>query len=158
MINTTWQCKNFSNLSVEQLYELLKLRVDVFVVEQTCYYPDLDSDKNKLDRHPKTVHLLGYQKDELVAYLRILPRDESYQDKISIGRVAIAETARGKGLGNELMVEALRLCELNFPNESIKISAQQHLKSYYQQHGFEQVSEMYLEDGIPHIAMERAAD
>jgi ElaA protein len=158
MINTTWQCKNFFNLSVEQLYELLKLRVDVFVVEQTCYYPDLDSDKNKLDRHPKTIHLLGYQKDELVAYLRVLPKGESYQDKISIGRVAIAETARGKGLGNELMVEALRLCKLNFPNESIKISAQQHLKKYYQQHGFEQVSEMYLEDGIPHIGMQRAPD
>lgn len=158
MINITWQCKDFSNLSVEQLYELLKLRVDVFVVEQTCYYPDLDSDKNKLDRHPKTIHLLGYQKDELVAYLRVVPKGESYQDKISIGRVAIAETARGKGLGNELMVEALRLCKLNFPNESIKISAQQHLKSYYQQHGFEQVSEMYLEDGIPHIGMERASD
>jgi ElaA protein len=158
MINTTWQCKDFSNLSVEQLYELLKLRVDVFVVEQTCYYPDLDSDKNKLDRHPKTIHLLGYQKDELVAYLRVVPKGESYQDKISIGRVAIAETARGKGLGNELMVEALRQCKLNFPNEGIKISAQQHLKSYYQQHGFEQISEMYLEDGIPHIGMERASD
>ena len=158
MTNTTWQSKSFSNLSLEQLYDILKLRVDVFVVEQTCYYPDLDSDKNKLDRHPKTIHLLGYQKDELVAYLRVLPKGESYQGKISIGRVAIAETARGKGLGNELMVEALRLCKLDFPNEGIKISAQQHLKSYYQQHGFEQISEMYLEDGIPHIGMERASD
>ncbi len=157
MTNITWQSKNFSNLSLEQLYDILKLRVDVFVVEQACYYPDLDSDKDKLDRHPKTIHLLGYQDNNLVAYLRILPKGESYLNKISIGRVVIAESARGKGLGNELMIEALSICQQYFANEVIKISAQQHLKTYYQRHGFKQVSEMYLEDGIPHIGMERAA-
>jgi len=150
---TIWQSKTFTDLSLNQLYDLLKLRVDVFVVEQTCYYPDLDGDKDQLDRHPQTVHLLGYQEEQLVAYLRILPKGQSYPEHISIGRVATANYARGGGLGHELMSEALQLCQSAFPQENIKISAQQHLKQYYQKHGFSQVSEMYLEDGIPHIGM-----
>ncbi|MEY8197725.1 MAG: GNAT family N-acetyltransferase [Colwellia sp.] len=151
--NTIWQTKRFSELSLNQLYDVLKLRVDVFVVEQTCFYPDLDSDRNLLDRHPKTLHLLGYQSEQLVAYLRILPKGQSYLDYVSIGRVVIAPQVRGAGLGHELMTKGIRLCQQRFPNESIKISAQHHLKAYYQQHGFTQVSEMYLEDDIPHIAM-----
>jgi len=154
----TWQAKAFTELSLNQLYDVLKLRVDIFVVEQTCFYPDLDGDKEKLDRHSQTIHLLGYQGEQLVAYLRILPKGQSYPDNISIGRVVIAVNARGSGLGHELMKEALLLCQQHFPLEEIKISAQQHLKSYYQDHGFAQVSEMYLEDGIPHIAMIRAND
>jgi len=150
---TTWQTKHFNELSLNQLYDLLKLRVDVFVVEQTCYYPDLDSNKDQLDRHKDTLHLLGYQNDTLVSYLRILARGQSYDEYISIGRVAIAEQARGSGLGHELMTQALQLCQQYFPKQSIKISAQEHLLNYYQKHGFEQVSSMYLEDDIPHIAM-----
>jgi len=150
---TTWQTKHFTELTLEQLYDLLKLRVDVFVVEQTCYYPDLDSNKEQLDRHKDTLHLMCYQNDTLVAYLRILAKGQSYDDYISIGRVAIAEQARGTGLGHELMIQALNLCQQYFPNENIKISAQEHLIKYYQQHGFEQASEMYLEDDIPHVAM-----
>jgi len=150
---TTWQAKQFNQLSLDQLYDLLKLRIDVFVVEQTCYYPDLDSNKNQLDRDKETLHVLGYQDDTLVAYLRILALGQSYDDYISIGRVAIAEQARGSGLGHELMTEALNLCQQYFPKQDIKISAQEHLLSYYQNHGFEQVSKMYLEDDIPHIAM-----
>jgi len=157
-IKTTWQCKSFTELSLEQLYDALKLRIDVFVVEQTCFYPDLDSDKDKLDRHPQTLHLLGYQGEQLVAYLRILPKGQSYLEYISIGRVAIATQARGDGLGHELMTEALSLCQQHFPDENIKISAQEHLKFYYQRHGFTQVSAMYLEDGIPHIAMIKETD
>lgn len=152
---TTWQTKNFSELTLNQLYDVLKLRIDVFVVEQTCFYPDLDSNNNQLDRHSNTLHLLGYQAERLVAYLRILPKGQSYSDYVSIGRVVTASQARGAGLGHELMENGISLCEQNFPNESIKISAQQHLKAYYQQHGFTQVSEMYLEDDIPHIAMIR---
>lgn len=150
---TTWQVKPFNELSLNQLYDLLKLRIDVFVVEQTCYYPDLDSEPNQLDRHKDTIHLLGYQNDSLVAYLRILAKGQSYYNYISIGRVAIAQQARGTGLGHKLMQEALKLCQQNFPNQHIKISAQEHLTKYYQQHGFEQVSTMYLEDNIPHVAM-----
>jgi ElaA protein len=152
-IKTTWQVKHFNDLSLDQLYELLKLRIDVFVVEQTCYYPDLDSNKDQLDRNKETLHLLGYQGEHIVAYLRILAKGQSYEDYISIGRVAIAAEARGSGLGHELMREALTLCEQFFPCENIKISAQEHLVGYYQQHGFKQVSAMYLEDDIPHVSM-----
>jgi len=150
---TSWQAKHFNELTLDQLYDLLKLRIDVFVVEQTCYYPDLDSNKGQLDRNTETLHLLGYQNDTLVAYLRILAKGQSYDDYLSIGRVAIAEQARGSGLGHELMTEALDLCQQYFPKQNIKISAQEHLISYYQKHGFEQVSKMYLEDDIPHVAM-----
>ena len=150
---TTWQAKHFDELTLDQLYDLLKLRIDVFVVEQTCYYPDLDGNKGLLDRNKATLHLLGYQNDTLVSYLRILAQGQSYDNYISIGRVAIAEQARGSGLGHELMTEALDLCQQHFPEQNIKISAQEHLISYYQKHGFEQTSQMYLEDDIPHVAM-----
>lgn len=153
-----WQAKVFSELSLNQLYDLLKLRIDVFVVEQTCYYPDLDGIDGERDRHPETIHLLGYQGEKLLAYLRILAKGQSYPNHISIGRVAIAEEGRGSGIGHEMMTQALELCKQSFADENIKISAQEHLKAYYQQHGFTQMSEMYLEDGIPHIAMTRDAD
>ncbi len=155
MTRTIWQTRHFSDLSLNQLYDVLKLRVDVFVVEQTCFYPDLDGEKDLLDRHPQTLHLLGYQAEQLVAYLRILPKGQNYPNNVSIGRVVTAPQARGGGLGHELMTQGLALCQQDFPNEIIKISAQQHLKAYYQKHGFTQVSEMYLEDDIPHIAMIR---
>jgi ElaA protein len=153
ILKTTWIVKHFDELLLDQLYDLLKLRVDVFVVEQTCYYPDLDSDKDQLDRHQDTLHLLGYQDDKLVAYVRILPKGQSYDNYISIGRVTTASNARGSGLGHELMVESLKVCHENFANQDIKISAQEHLITFYRQHGFEQVSAMYLEDDIPHVAM-----
>jgi ElaA protein len=152
-INTVWKTKHFNDLSLNELYDLLKLRIDVFVVEQTCYYPDLDGGKDQLDRDKDTLHLMGYQGDTLVAYLRILAQGQSYDDYISIGRVAIAEQARGTGLGHELMTEAINLCLQYFPTQSIKISAQEYLINFYLQHGFEQVSSMYLEDDIPHVAM-----
>ena len=150
---TQWQTKKFNQLTLEQLYDALKLRVDVFVVEQCCYYPDLDGEQNQLDRHTETLHLLGYQSDKLVAYLRILAPGQSYVDYVSIGRVATAKHARGSGLGHELMSEGIKVCQQHFANQAIKISAQEHLLKYYQYHGFKQVSAMYLEDNIPHIAM-----
>lgn len=153
---TQWLVKHFHELSLDELYDALKLRIDVFVVEQRCYYPDLDSEQEQLDRHLKTIHLLGYQQGKLAAYLRILPQGQSYESYISIGRVAIAEQARGTGLGHELMTEALNLCQQYFTKQNIKISAQEHLANFYQQHGFKQVSSMYLEDNIPHIAMVKA--
>lgn len=150
MSKTTWLTKSFNELTTDQLYDALKLRIDVFVVEQTCYYPDLDG----LDKNPNTLHLLGYQDNELVAYLRILPKGLSYDNYASIGRVAISESARGTGLGHELMQQALAIYHHHWPQVPLKISAQEHLEKYYQQHGFICVSEMYLEDNIPHIAME----
>lgn len=153
MLKTTWQVKHFDELLLDQLYEILKLRIDVFVVEQKCYYPDLDSEKNQLDRNKETLHLLGYHDNTLVAYLRILAKEQTYKDYISIGRVIIAEQARKTGLGHKLIEKALHLCQQHFPKQNIKISAQEHLINYYQQHGFIQASPMYLEDDIPHVAM-----
>lgn len=144
-----WQIKTFQELSTTELYQALKLRIDVFVVEQTCFYPDLDN----LDIHPQTLHLLGYQQGELVAYLRILPKGQSYDGYISIGRVATSQQARGNGLGHELIQQGLLACQQHFPHEDIKISAQEHLLKFYQQYDFVQTSAMYLEDDIPHIAM-----
>jgi len=152
-IQTQWQTKHFNELSLEQLYDLLKLRIDVFVVEQTCYYPDLDGEKGTLDRHKDTRHLLGYQGEKLVAYARVLPKGQNYEDYVSIGRVATSDLARGQGLGHELIEKSLEVCQQFFSEENVKISAQEHLKLFYAKHGFEQVSPMYLEDDIPHIAM-----
>lgn len=146
-----WQTKLFSELTTNELYEILKLRIDVFVVEQTCFYPDLDDH----DRHPKTQHLFCYEQGRLSAYLRILPKGLTYSDYISIGRVAVAQHARGTGVGHKLMEQAINYCQQYHAKQQIKISAQEHLEKYYNQHGFIRVSEMYLEDDIPHIAMLR---
>jgi len=152
---TQWHLNKFNELSLHQLYDILKLRVDVFVVEQNCIYPDLDSDENTLDRHENTLHLLGYHDAKLVAYLRILDQGQRYDNYISIGRVVVAEQVRATGVGHELMSKGLIVCEQHFTKQEIKISAQEHLLTFYQHHSFERVSEVYLEDDIPHIAMVR---
>lgn len=144
-----WNTKTFLQLNTDELYDLLKLRIDIFVVEQTCFYPDLDDH----DRHPQTLHLFCYQDGIMTAYLRILPKGLTYTDNISIGRVVVAQSARGTGLGHRLIEIALTECVTFFPNHVIKISAQEHLEKFYNQHNFQRVSEMYLEDGIPHISM-----
>ncbi|USD60740.1 GNAT family N-acetyltransferase [Vibrio sp. SCSIO 43140] len=145
---TIWKTKTFSELTTIELYELLKLRVDVFVVEQTCPYPELD---NK-DQVEGVHHLLGYEDNELIACARLLPKGTTY-NQVSIGRVATKQTHRGGGLGHDLLVEAKRECERLWPNESIQIGAQSHLQDYYSKHGFSVCSEEYLEDDIPHIDM-----
>ena len=149
-----WQTKRFDELSNDELYDLLKLRIDVFVVEQTCYYPDLDD----LDRADGVLHLLGKINNEIVAYLRILPQGVHYEDYVAIGRVLTREDVRSKGYGHPLMAEAISQCKQRYPAIDIKISAQQHLEKFYEKHGFVTVSDMYLEDDIPHIAMLRAVN
>ncbi|WP_028866215.1 GNAT family N-acetyltransferase [Psychromonas aquimarina] len=144
----SWQLLPFNKLSTSQLYELIKLRIDVFVVEQTCPYPELDG-KDTLDG---VQHLLGFNNGELIACARLLPAGISY-DNVSIGRVATKQTARANGLGHQLLSQALQQCELLWPGQSIDIGAQQYLTRFYQSHGFKAVSEMYLEDNIPHIDM-----
>ncbi|MGF1726306.1 GNAT family N-acetyltransferase [Photobacterium nomapromontoriensis] len=143
-----WQCLSFEQLTTHQLYDLLKLRSDVFVVEQQCAYPDLDNH----DRTADTYHLLGYRNHELVAYLRLLPPETTYP-QISIGRVTTASQARGAGLGHCLLEQGLLTAERLWPGQTIEIGAQSHLQHYYQRYGFEAFSEEYLEDGIPHIDM-----
>ncbi|MEZ9669723.1 GNAT family N-acetyltransferase [Vibrio lentus] len=144
----TWHSIPFSELSTQQLYQLLKLRVDVFVVEQNCPYPELDGK----DTLAGVEHLLGYADAELVACARLLPPGTSY-DNTSIGRVATKQSARGDGLGHQLIKEALTRCEVLWPSTTIDIGAQQHLENFYASHGFKTISEMYLEDDIPHVDM-----
>ncbi|WP_299021466.1 GNAT family N-acetyltransferase [uncultured Photobacterium sp.] len=143
-----WQCLPFEQLNTHQLYDLLKLRVDVFVVEQNCPYPDLDDNDHLAGTH----HLLGYQNDQLVAYLRLLPPGTTYSNA-SIGRVLTAESTRGTGGGHDLIRQGLEHAEQLWPDQTIDIGAQSHLQHYYARYGFETISEEYLEDGIPHIDM-----
>lgn len=143
-----WQTRLFSQLSVDELYKLLKLRVDIFVVEQQCAYPELD-DK---DKHPQAIHLLGLDDNQLVAYCRILPPTLSYKES-SIGRVAIASSHRGRGLATPLMQKAIMLAKQQWPEHAIQIGAQEYLTQFYQGLGFVINSAVYLEDGIPHLDM-----
>lgn len=152
--NPVWQLKSFAQLTTDELYDALKLRVDVFVVEQCCYYPELDD----LDRHKDTLHLFCYQQQKMTAYLRILAKGQSYPEHLAIGRVVIAKEGRGNGIGHSLMEKSIDICQQYFPQQPIKISAQAHLEGFYNKHHFSRVSEVYLEDDIPHIAMVRATN
>ncbi|ENQ1031970.1 GNAT family N-acetyltransferase [Vibrio parahaemolyticus] len=147
---TTWITLPFAQLTTLQLYEMLRLRVDVFVVEQTCPYPELDG-KDIIDG---VHHLLGYHNDELVACARLLPAGTTY-DNVSIGRVVTKQTARGGGLGHRLITQAIHACSTLWPEKNIDIGAQEHLIDFYAHHGFEVISDSYLEDGIPHVDMRR---
>ncbi|WP_447891837.1 GNAT family N-acetyltransferase [Pseudomonas atacamensis] len=146
-----WICKHHRDLGKEQLYALLKLRSDVFVVEQKCAYPDLDGQDLEGDTH----HLMGWEDDQLMAYLRLLD-PESQGGDVVIGRVVTAPAGRGKGLGHAMMEQALKQAEKHWPQVPIYLSAQAHLQGYYGQYGFVAVGEEYLEDDIPHIGMRRS--
>lgn len=144
-----WNNLTFNQLDINMLYDILRLRVDVFVVEQACAYPELD-DK---DRHPETQHLFGLSPDgELLAYARILPPGLSYPEA-SIGRVVVSPAGRGEGLAMPLMQQAIESALTTWPDAGIQIGAQDYLKNFYQKLGFVACSEMYLEDGIPHLDM-----
>ena len=148
MQNIVWSCKPFQRLSLNELYDALKLRSEVFVVEQTCIYPDLDN-KDLVDN---AHHLLAYKGTNLVAYARLLPPSISY-DNVSFGRVVVDEKYRSLGLGRSLMKNILMHCNKLWPNQDIDIGAQKYLRAFYASFGFEVVSNIYLEDGIEHIDM-----
>ncbi|PPT95739.1 GNAT family N-acetyltransferase [Xanthomonas arboricola] len=149
-----WQCLRFDQLSTTQLYALLRLRSDVFVVEQQCAYPELDGK----DSLPGVLHLLGRTDDgALAAYLRVLPPGVRYPEP-SIGRVVIAATQRGHGFAHALLQEGVRLVHRQWPASAVQLGAQAHLQAFYAAHGFTPSSAPYLEDGIPHIDMLRRAD
>ncbi len=146
-----WQTLSFAELSTAQLYELLQLRVDVFVVEQHCAYPELDGK----DCLAHTRHLLGTDSQgKLQAYARLLAPGVSYAEP-SIGRVVVNAAVRGQGIAQQLMQQAIAQCEQLWPQQAITIGAQQYLMTFYQSLGFICVSAGYLEDGIPHIDMRR---
>ena len=148
MPSLRWTCQTFPQLSADELYAILRLRAEVFVVEQDCVYQDVDNNDQQ------ALHLLGRHAAELACYARLLSPGLKYTGA-SIGRVVTAPAARGTGLGRELMVQALGQCEQRWPDAEVTISAQHHLAKFYASLGFETVSEPYMEDGIPHIAMTR---
>lgn len=143
----SWSIKSFDELNKNELYDLLKLRSEVFVVEQNCVYQDID------DKDIKGTHFFGQDGSDLIAYLRVMEVGVFYPNHMSIGRVVVKQTHRNKKLGNEILAKAIDFCRKKFPKTPIKISAQTHLKSFYNQLGFEFKGEAYLEDGIPHCAM-----
>jgi ElaA protein len=138
--------KTFQELSLEELYQLLRLRSEVFVVEQNCVYQDID------DKDQKAIHLLGISEGILVAYSRLF-QPGYYFKQASIGRVIVKESFRNKKWGVLLMEESIRLVEDHFQQNEITLSAQLYLKKFYESLGFECVGDSYLEDGIPHIEM-----
>ena len=142
-----WVYKNFGELSVDELYAILQLRNEVFSVEQNCVYQDAD------DKDQPAYHLCGWDGNKLAAYCRILPKGISYVHP-SIGRVVTAPQYRKEGYGREMMQLAVRKTIEQFNDPVIIISAQLYLQHFYESIGFVQVSEMYMEDGIPHIKMQ----
>ncbi|MDD0977278.1 GNAT family N-acetyltransferase [Pseudomonas fontis] len=149
-MSTDWICKHHTDLGKEQLYAILALRTQVFVVEQKCAYLETDGQ----DLSGDTCHLMAWQDDELAGYLRLLD-PESQGGDVVIGRVVIAPQARGQQLGHLLMERGLAFAEENWPGVPVFLSAQAHLQGYYARHGFTVVGEEYLEDDIPHIGMRR---
>ncbi|AGH80422.1 GNAT family acetyltransferase [Psychromonas sp. CNPT3] len=147
----TWHVLSFNELSTEQLYALMQLRVNVFVVEQACAYAELDGK----DTMKGVYHLFAIENNEIIACARLLPAGISFKN-VSIGRVAITKSERGKGIGHQLIEQALKQCERLWPGESIDIGAQEYLETFYRSYGFQCISSVYLEDDIAHIDMRLA--
>lgn len=143
-----FQIKQFSELSLLELYQILQLRSEVFVVEQDCVYQDIDF------KDQKALHVLGFKNDTIIAYTRIF-KQGYYFEYASIGRVVVKESERKFGYGHDLMKVSIKAIETEFDVQKITISAQLYLKKFYESHGFIQIGETYLEDGIPHIRMDK---
>ena len=141
-----WFTKKFEALSVVELYQILRLRSEIFVVEQNCVYQDLDN------KDQKALHLFGQFEGKIIAYSRLFKAGD-YFDCSSIGRVVVDENYRDKDFGHELIAQGIAGIKKYYGEENITISAQLYLKKFYESHGFIQTSEMYLEDDIPHIEM-----
>lgn len=141
-----WELKKFENLSALEVYNMLSLRNEVFIVEQECPYQDCDfKDLN-------SYHLFLKDDDKIIAYLRILERGISY-DEVSIGRVIVKEAYRKGGISRDMMTKAIKFITEELNENTIKIQAQAYLINFYKSLGFKEVSEIYLEDNIPHIDM-----
>ncbi|MCB2342595.1 GNAT family N-acetyltransferase [Clostridium estertheticum] len=141
-----WELKKFKELKVEEIYKILKIRNEVFIVEQQCDYQDCDG------KDENAYHLYLQDNGKIIAYLRILKKGVSY-DEISIGRVLVHKNYRGKGRSRELMLKAINFIELKLNEKEIKIQAQSYLVNFYGSLGFKETSNEYLEDNIPHIDM-----
>jgi len=138
--------KQFEELSIDELYAILQLRSEVFVVEQDCVYQDLDG------KDAKALHVIGSKSGQIIAYTRIFgPGD--YFDKASIGRVVVQQEQRHHGYGYDIMNASIEAVNTHFEETCIHLSAQTYLKKFYNSLGFNEIGKTYLEDGIPHIAM-----
>jgi ElaA protein len=143
-----WILKNFKDLTVEELYRILSLRAEIFIVEQNCPYQDIDF------KDLKSKHLFAVIDGEVAAYCRIVEKGVSF-DEVSIGRVVVKDKYRSIGLGQQMLRIAIKYITDEMNELNIRISAQAYLKKFYCSLGFEQVSGEYLEDDIPHIEMLR---
>ncbi|QQP86182.1 GNAT family N-acetyltransferase [Entomomonas asaccharolytica] len=141
-----WQDLHHSQLTCEQLYQILKLRNEVFIVEQNCVYPDIDGQ----DLMAENRHIMAWQDNQLCAYARIL----NHHNYLSIGRVITVPNARGSGIGYKLLEQAINSCKKHWAKDlAIYLSAQAHLQKFYSSFGFIAEGDVYDEDGIPHIKM-----
>ncbi len=146
-LELTWEIKSFDELSAKELHDLLKVRVDVFVVEQACAYPEIDG------MDPLCYHVLGKDSDgTTLATARVAPHKTIYPE-VSIGRVAVDESLRGKGFGKIVMKKAMIFCTEKLKAATIKIAGQLYLEKFYSDLGFSRISDIYLWDGIEHIDM-----
>lgn len=144
-----WLVKPLEDIPPLELYSLLKLRADVFIIEQDCIYQDMD------DKDLHALHVIGAKENEVIAYTRIFDKGE-YFNIASLGRVVVKESQRKFKYGHELIRESIKAIETNYGVQPIKISAQQYLIKFYETHGFKVVGDGYLEDGIPHVEMLRS--
>ncbi len=147
-MDIVWKIKSFQELSLGELYDMMNLRQEVFVVEQNCPYVDADY------KDQKSFHVNGFFKDVLVAHARIVLPNISYKEP-SIGRIVSSPKYRGKGIGKELMKVCIDFIEKYFNSSDCRISAQVYLIKFYNQFGFEVCSDEYLEDNLPHVEMLR---
>lgn len=141
--------KKFEELELQELYQILQLRSEVFVVEQDCVYQDIDG------KDEKALHVLGFEDEKFVAYTRLFPPG-IYFTEAAIGRVVVKEQNRKSSYGHEILRASIKAIEEHYRTNEIKLSAQTYLTKFYESHGFKQIGEGYLEDGIPHIAMIRS--
>lgn len=142
-----WQFSRFADLQPQALYAILQARSAVFVVEQKCVFQDMDG------RDPECMHLAAWnQAQQLLAYLRVVPPGVAFEEA-SLGRVLSTSLGRGTGIGKQLFAHGIAHAQTLYPREAIRIGAQQYLENFYASFGFKTVSEMYLEDDIPHVEM-----
>ena len=140
--------KKFDELTVNELYKILQLRVDVFVVEQNCPYHEID------DLDQMSYHAYIEEGGKIEAYIRVLPENTKFRE-VSVGRVISSQEKRGCGLGMVILKEGIKIAEEKFGADTIRIEAQTYARRFYEKAGFVKDSDEFLEDGIPHIEMVR---
>jgi len=143
----SWKIKTFNEIGTEEIYQILALRSEIFVVEQTCVYQDVDQ------QDQQSIHVIGKDNDTIVAYARLVPGKNGKDT--SIGRVIIRESHRGNKLGDRLVEKCLEASTIHYKGLPLEMSAQKRLVNYYGKHGFIKEGDPYLEDGIPHILMRK---